>query len=518
MGYKESKFINHYKGECAMKTKLPIVAVVAILVSACNTGTYMTKNYDDGIYFTPADQPPVAVTSNQAVASAREKSATVNAPDSGDQSLVMSQMSKNQDCTSSVNNYIYQPGKNTKNSDVHAYNMDNQELTDSDTTAYYNDDDVKYVINNYYDDNEDIDYTYRIGRFYRPFYNPFFYDDWYYGAYSPWYSGYYGLNWGIGLDPWYYGGWGYPYGYGYYSPYYLGLSAYWGFGYPYYGGYWGGGYYGGYWGGHYYDTHQVAQRRSTNMNMAGGGLGGGASFSPERAASLKSGTLEPNNRTSNTWVENGHVRSRTINGSADVSATKAATIVNDRRSATNPDGTRRSNIVGSQVQESQDGNRATQIIRQGSENTGHMRRSYAPETTSRTYTQQRAASESQNYTPSYSKPRIVNQSNFNNGSYARPRTYNSPATQTLKSAGTNRTQVYSAPRSSSSIRQTYRSSSSYNSGSSSSSYRSATPASTYTPGSYSAPARSSSSYSGGGGGYSGGGSSSGGGGGSGHRR
>ncbi len=49
-----------------MKTKLPIIAVVAILVSACTTGTYMAKNYDDGIYFTPADQPPFSVVNNQA--------------------------------------------------------------------------------------------------------------------------------------------------------------------------------------------------------------------------------------------------------------------------------------------------------------------------------------------------------------------------------------------------------------------------------------------------------------------
>ena len=38
-----------------MKTKLPVIAVVAILVSACTTGTYMTKSYDDDIYFSPGD-------------------------------------------------------------------------------------------------------------------------------------------------------------------------------------------------------------------------------------------------------------------------------------------------------------------------------------------------------------------------------------------------------------------------------------------------------------------------------
>lgn len=505
-----------------MKTKLPIIAVVAILVSACTTGTYMTKNYDDGIYFTPADQPPVTIASGETNAPVKEKSAIVGAPNSSDQSIVMSQMSKNPDGTSTVNNYIYQPDKDHQNSDVHAYNMDNQELENSDTTALYNDDSIKYVINNYYDDNDDIDYAYRIGRFYRPFYNPFFYDDWNYGFYSPWYSGYYGFNWGIGWDPWYYGGWGYPYYYGgYYSPYYLGFNGYWGMGYPYwggyYGGYYGGGYYGG--GGHFAETHQVARRRTTNMNLQGNGTDGGLSVFG-RSANLKNGTSDQN-KISNTWVENGHVRGRSIDGSAN-SVTKSATIVNDRRSSINSGRIRGNNIAGNEENQV---TRSTQMIRQGTNASGNVRRSYAPTTTSRTYTQGRVSSQDQNYMPSYSKPRIVNQSNYNNNTYTRPRTYSNSATESVRSANTGRTQIYNAPRSSSSVRQTYRSSSSYSPGSSSSSYRSSS-SSGYSSGStYSAPARSSSSYSsggsysgGGGSSSSGGGSVGGGGGGSGHRR
>lgn len=495
-----------------MKTKLPIVAVVAILVSACATGTYTTKNYDDGIYFTPANQPPVTYSSGE-TAPAREKSANVGAPGANDQGLVMRQMSKNPDGSSSLNNYIYQPDKNHQNSDIHAYNMDNQELAQSDTTELYNDDSIKYVINNYYDDNDDIDYAYRIGRFYRPFYSPFFYDNWNFGYYSPWYSGYYGWNWGIGWDPWYYGGWGYPYYYGgYYSPYYLGFSGYWGLGYPYWNGYYGGywdGYYGG-WGGHYADTHQVARRRATNMNMAGGGSNVGGLSVFGRSAELKNQTNDQN-KISNTWVENGHVRSRSIDGSTNY--TKSATIVNDRRA-----GVRDRNVGENQENQV---TRTPQVIRQETNTSGNVRRSYAPSTTSRTYNQARTAGESQNYTPSYNKPRIVNQSSYNNNSYSRPRTYSNP-NQTIRSSNAGQTQIYNAPRSSSSVRQTYRSGSSYYSGSSSSSYRnSSTQGATY-----SAPARSSSNYSGGSynsgsfnsGGNSSGGHSGGSSGGSGHRR
>jgi len=200
-----------------MKTKLPVIAIVAILVSACTTGTYMTKTYDDDIYFSPADVPPVAIVENDVPA--MEKSARINNSDAGNKRIVMSQMDKNADGTSTLNNYIYQPEE--ENSDVQSYQMDDQELAESDTTIYFDDDEVKYVINNYYDDN-DLDFTYRINRFHRPFWgSSLFFNDWYYG-YSPYYSGYYPYGWdyGWGYNSWY-GGWGYPYSYygGFYSPY-----------------------------------------------------------------------------------------------------------------------------------------------------------------------------------------------------------------------------------------------------------------------------------------------------------
>lgn len=514
-----------------MKTKLPFVVVVAILVSACTTGSYMTKNYDDGIYFNPGDVPPVTAVTTQAPT--QEKSAQINKSDASNQQIIMSQMDKNPDGSTTLNNSIYQPDQNNTNTDQQSYNMDNQQLAESDTTKYYNDDDVKYVINNYYDGSDNVDFGYRLGRFYNP-YSPF-YDDWYYGYNSPWYSGYYGMNMGFGWDSW---GYGYPGYYGYYSPFSFGLGGYWGLGYggyydPYYSGYYGGGYYGGYYGGNYgfggkYNDRQLARRRSTNMNVPGGGSGG--SFGNNTALSGRSSNLKAGNTANqanssnpNTWTENGHVRSRSIDASASGQDVKNATIVNDRRGSTNADGTRTSNQVqGNNVV------RSSQMVRPGTTTTSAVRRTYAPSTTGRTYSQQRVVSPSQNYTPSYNKPRIVNQSNYNSNTYTRPRTVdNSSGRQVVRSANS---QTYTMPRSSSSVRQTYRSGSSYSTGSSSSYQRSSSssysaPARSSSSGSYSAPARSSSSgsYSGG---NSGGGSSApsgnsgggGGGGGSGHRR
>jgi len=494
-----------------MKTKLTVIAILATLVSACTTGTYMTRAYDDDIYFSPADVPPVAIAPD--AAPVREKSARTNNNDTKDKKVVLSQIDRNADGTSSVNNYIYQPDNNG-NPDNQSYNMDNQELAESDTTAYYNDDDVKYVINNYYDENDNnLDFAYRIGRFHNPYYYSPFYDDWNYGFYSPWYSGYYGMNYGFGYDGWY-GGFGYPYSYygGFYSPFAFGFGGYWGYGG--YGGYYNGynnGYYNGYYGsgGGFYNDHQVARRRATDMNLPGGTNGYNKSANAGRSANQIGGVNGRAN--SNSMVENGQSRTRSINATGNNQDVKNATIVNDRRSNTGRQ-------MNSQTQQNV--------------NSGSVRRAYEPSTTGRTYDQGRVVRQSQNYTPSYNKPRIVNQSNYNSNSYTRPRTagaYNQP---TLRSANSNsQNQNYTQPRSSSSMRQTYRSSSSYSSGSSSTGTRSSSSynrSSGNSGSSYSAPARSSgggsSSYGGGSsssGGSSGGsssGGSSGGGGGSGSRR
>lgn len=516
-----------------MKTKLPIIAIAAILVSACTTGTRMAKTYGDDIYFSPADIPPVASVVDEVPA--QKKSANITNPDGKDKRIVMSQMEKNADGTSSVNNYIYQPEQKNANSEDQTYNMDNQDLVESDTTAYSNDDDVKYVINNYYDDNDNnnLDYAYRIGRFHNPyFYDPFFYDDWNYGFYSPWNSGYYGMSYGWGYDSWY-GGWGYPSSYyGYYSPFAygfgFGLGGYYGYGG--YGGY--GGYYGG---GSYYNNRQVERRRSTEMNVPGGsGLSNNYVTNSVRSSNLKSGNsgnqpgVQSNNKTNpNTWVENGHTRSRSIDPSGNNQENKSATIVNNRRSYTSADG-RRSSTISSQVQGSGE-SRTQQMVRTGTNTSGNVRRSYEPSTTGRTYNQGSVVRQNQNYTPSYNRPRIVNQANFNNNSYTRPRTTvgGSMKSATIGNSGS----TYREPRSSSSMRQTYRSSSSYSNGSNSSTYRSSPnyssspsrSSSSYDRGSYSSPSSvgsTGSSYSGGSSGTSSGssGGSSGGGGGSGHRR
>ncbi len=442
-----------------MKTKLPLIAIAAILVSACTTGTYMTKSYDDDIYFSPADVPPATMVDNQAPAAERPVKKSIS--DTGKQKIVISQMEKNEDGTSTLNNYVYQSDQKNNNQDYQNYDMDNQDLVQSDTTVYYNDDDVKYVINNYYDDN-DIDFAYRIGRFHRPwhYYSPFFYDNWYYG-YNSWYSGYYGWDCGWGYDPWYSCSWGYPYSYyGYYSPFYFGFGGYWGgwyggYNHGYYDGYYGGGYYGdGSWDNHHRNRDNVRYGRSSDFsNYAGGG--GGSINRNSSGSSVGRSVLTGKNGSLN----QGSTRiSRSVDGS-------------------NTMGTR------SAVQGARNDSRVSG--RQVSGATGSVRRMYAPSTTGSTYNQSQTGRQS-NYTPSYNKPRVISQSSYNNNSYSRPRTSEGSEKVYIKSANTGNS-YNSTPRSSSSVRQTYRSSSSYSSGSSSSSTRNS--------GSYSSPSRGSSSYS-----------------------
>jgi hypothetical protein len=474
-----------------MKTNLLIIAIVATLVTACTTGTQMTRTYDDDIYFSPKDVPPVSAVQD-------DHSGTKNKPEVVSQRIVVSEEQQNADGTKTLNNHIYQ---RDKKADYQSYDMDDQDLAESDTTIYYNDNDsVKYVINNYYEDN-DIDFAYRINRFHRPyFYDPFFYDDFAFGYY-PFYSGYYG-----GYDPYFsYGwGWGYPYS-SYYSPFAWGFGGYMGYGLynSWYNGYYDG-YYSGYYGNGGYWSHQnpenVRYGRSSDLSNYRNNRSG--------AGRVVSGNTSESRLPNGISTSNGNRRESVVsrsNTSGDIN-NKNATIVNNRRQGNISSG--------------------TQVSRQSTTTSGNVRRAYQPSSTGRTYDQSGAVRQSQNYTPSYNKPRIVNQSNYNNNTYSRSRTSSSGNyDRGVVKSGSIQGQSYSAPRSSSSLRQSYQSRSSYSTGSSSStgSYRSSgssnggssrsyspqSSGSTPSSGSYNS---GSSGYSGGGGSYSGGssGSSSGG--------
>ncbi|HYQ57946.1 MAG TPA: hypothetical protein VEP89_11445, partial [Draconibacterium sp.] len=217
-----------------MKTRLTLLGLLAILMGACTTGGYVSGTYSDDIYFSPGDVPPPIAVEEVVAQEPVQKSANT---------MIISNIEREEDGSNTMNNYIFEGSE--EDADVLRYNMDQMEMEASDTTVYYNDDEMKYVINNYYDGDE-LDYAYRIRRFHRPsFYDPFYWDSWsyydpfYYDPYyySSWYYPSWSLSWSLGWGG-FYSGWGW----GWNSPYYG-----WGHGYypPYYGSWYGGGWYGG---------------------------------------------------------------------------------------------------------------------------------------------------------------------------------------------------------------------------------------------------------------------------------
>ncbi len=417
-----------------MKSKLFILSMVALFTGACTSGSYITRHYPDDIYFNPGDVPPPIILEEEPLTQAdvREKSAN---------RMIISNIEENEEGSQTMSNYIFDGSE--EDADALTYSMEQFDMYDSDTTIYYNDDQVKYVINNYYD-AEEIDYAYRIRRFHRPyFYDPFYWDSWYYDPfyydpfyYSSWYSPRwsYAWNWGWGhswYSPYYSWGWGYSPYYSYWNRAYYG--GYYGWGYPYYG-----------WYGHgsrYYansENYRYGKRDEGNTNVYYGSAGARRTSSPE----ARSTAVVPKS-------------SRTDSGEGDVTQTgrrsTSSGAVNTRQTA--QDGGINSNVLT-------EGRRAT--------SSGAVDQSVKSGTTTSTRTYTRPGSTS------------------NNRTYTRPSTGTSATPRVVTPNKSSATQSYRQPNSSSTYNRSYRTTSTYNR---SSGTRSST-------GTYRAPSSSSSTKSG----------------------
>ncbi len=503
-----------------MKIRIYLSVAIALVISACTTGSYVSTSYVDDIYFNPGDvPPPVALEeTTQQEADANLKSAD---------RLIISEIRDNEEGSKTMNNYIFDEQDAGEYVDAQLYNMDQMQLEGSDTTIYYDDNEVKYVINNYYD-GSDVDFSYRINRFHRPysrFYDPFYWDNWYWDS---WYYPYSSLSWswGWGYDPW---SWGYS---PYYSSWYGGMYGMYGMYSPYYSPYsymgWGGGwgypYYNNYWGGGYYidsENYRYGQRREYNTMVAGGGgsyrtgtsaLAGDRSSlksTQSRTGSAVAGSTDSRRARSVSGADNGGRAVR------EGTAIQNRTITEMRRGTT--DAATRSRGTETTV------TRGTVSSQNGQSGTVTRR-----VTTQGQYTRPAAtvkegatrSTQSNAYTPSYNQQRTTNRSNYNVPAYSRPATTTQQSESGQMKSGQERTTtVYSRPSSSSSSDRTYRSTSTYNRSSSSGTSTRSTYSAPSNSGSYSSPSRSTSSpsysspsrsSSSSSGSYSGGGSSSGG--------
>ena len=260
-----------------MKTDVRLLAVIALLVSACTTGSMVTtRSYSDDAYYSPGDHPPVVANSVTPNQQQQRPSQTASGLQQDDAAKV-------------VDNYFSDKKEVYPNS-----GMNN--MPDNPDTTYEADFEAKNLISNY-DEPEDVDYTTRI----RTFYDPYVYDPYWDSFYSPGF----GFGWGLGFGG-FYGGFGYGFGGyygGFYNPYFgWGLyNPFWGGSYRGYGLGYGGGYYGH---GSYYGRRNYAGRMGSNAV----GLSGTRSGLSSRVSGINS-----TGRTASGTSVNGVTKSASVN-------------------------------------------------------------------------------------------------------------------------------------------------------------------------------------------------------------
>ena len=432
-----------------MKTNVKLLSVIALLASACTTGSMVTSgSYGDDAYFTPGDHQPVITSTTTMREQPKRNSTTISGI-------------RQEEAGKIVDNYF--SDKKEGNSQSDAYTL-NGEQANSDTT-YVADQEAQDFISNY-DEPEDIDYTTRIRTFYDPYaYDPYWDSSYYPGFGFGWGLGFSGLYSGFGFGyGGYYGGWGYPY---------MGWGGY-------YGGYWGNGY-GGY-GGHggwgngynhrnYADNNQNRYYGRQNSNGQGGSNTLGYSSSGRGA--LSSSYLS-NHSISRSFVNTSR-GSRAVNTGIVTGATRQG----GTRYTVNPNQTRSANLNSAGRSGAVSNPQTITNLRRGQvsgQNSQNLKSATTPGGAVR-------------YTPTYSRPRTNIQATYNTGAarqYSRPQSYSG-------STNSGRSAVSGSYQSGSS-----RAPKVISSGASRSSGQSAV-RSNSSSGSYSAPSRSSSSGSSGGG-------------------
>ena len=444
-----------------MKSKFTYMGLLALILSACGTGSYVTNSYTDDIYFNPSEvKPPIVVSETK----------TTTTTKSAGNVKVVNEVAENEYVSEISEDYMTE-GTMANAADYNAQ----QGFEGTDTISYYEDGEVKQLIDNYYTD-DNVDFAYRIYRFHNPaFYDPFYWNSWYYDPYyyDPWgWSFSFNFGWGWGY-PYY--GWGYPY-YGWGYPYYG-----WGYYPPYYSGY------PGYYPPIYVDSddYQYGQRREGGTNVSrndvreSGGTGSARASARDKSAGSGIDTDSNSGSRRETSVSGARAGSRTSESGSINSGRENSAVLTERRR--NSDGT-------------------SGYTRQATVN--------AEQRSSSTQSYTRPGNSSQSRT--YTRP-----GNSVSGNNLQPRVVN-------KSSSTGTQQGYAQPRSTSGYNQSYRSSSTYNRSSSSgvssrsysapsvnrsdNSYRGSSSGSSGNYSGGSSPRSSSSSYSSGssGGGYSGG--------------
>ncbi|MDP4183950.1 MAG: hypothetical protein Q8862_02155 [Bacteroidota bacterium] len=390
-----------------MKNKLKILVVTAFVISACGPTTHVSSGYVDDIYYSPGDTPPPVI----------EKRAPER--QTGNNQIVISEERRNQQGTKTQENYVFTEN-NQGNTQVSEYNLERARLANSDTTALYNNDTITTVINNYYtDDNDYVDYSWRINRFHHGFY--FDYSPYWGYGFNSWYGPSYGYYGGF-YDPWFYDPW-----------YYGAYSGWYGWGFPLYGalgfgGYWGG--YGGGWGHHMYSEPyytNYGKRRTENSMIYGGGRHGNSGTN-----SIAGQPGQVNLRSRNSGVVNNTtgLRNATLSSQGNANVPSNYRSRNEiPQSAGQQVQTRSANVNTGVAIERRRANyttgSATQVNSENTTNVQNQMRSYNPGRVRQATQTEVSATSGRNYAPSYSTPRSNYRPSYNreaySTNYSRPR-------------------------------------------------------------------------------------------------
>src|SRR5665648_270395 len=109
-----------------MKTNVKLLSAIALLASACTTGSMVTSSsYTDDVYFTPGDNPPVVVSTAPSSARQVKRPATITESRQEEAGKIVDNYQKNGDLDST--DYVY---------------------NDESDTTYESDDEALYLINN----------------------------------------------------------------------------------------------------------------------------------------------------------------------------------------------------------------------------------------------------------------------------------------------------------------------------------------------------------------------------------
>jgi len=403
-----------------MKRNLIIITLIALIASACSTSVQMTGRYVDDLYYWPGDTPLEEAGQDLPQLGSSDKK-------SNDEMIIVSKVGEDTNGNKTLDNYIYSEDEPDWYSNVQAQNIENMNKTEEDTLVLPSSDNETYIVNNYYQDEDDYySYSDRIRRFHDPYYyDPYWNYSLSWGWDYPYYSWNYPYSSFYGWNSWYWDPWYYSWGY---SPYYYN-SWYWGY------NDWCSPYYSNYYGHHHSnwndnknnrDDNVASNRRSRNPNAVyeGGGVStasGGRSYNESGIAATTNKSVNSQGRR--TVTNQSDDTRKSVSTSQDVQKRNGAILTEKRRSSANLNNSPSSSgrNITKTTENSNGSSSVTPAYRAPAQN--YERRGNS---SGNSNLQNSSNTRSNNYIPSYNKPRTNTRATYNTNRTSESTRYSSP--------------------------------------------------------------------------------------------